>query len=544
MQWGGSRSYEELRHTFQWDVPPSFNIGVACADAQRAEKPALIEVGSTGEPRIFTFGDVRSLSNRLANALIGRGVAPGDRVAIVVPQSIETAVAHIATYKLGAIALPLSILFGPDALSFRLKDAGAKAVVVSADIVPKLDSVRDELPELKTVVVVGATGEGRDRDVVSFDDAIDSASAEFSARATASDDSALLIYTSGTTGPPKGALHAHRVLLGHLPGFELSHEFFPQDGDCFWTPADWAWIGGLLDALLPSWFHGIPVIASTRERFDPEWAFDIIRKYGIRNMFLPPTALKLMRAATPPDTPISLRTIGSGGEPLGEEMLAWGRETLGVTINEFYGQTEVNLVVGNCSPAWEVRAGSMGRPYPGHDVELIDGSGEPVPEGEPGEVAVRAPDPVMFLGYWNRPDATEAKFTGAWARTGDSAVKDADGYLWFQGRNDDIISSAGYRIGPGEIEECLIGHDAVAMAAVIGVPDDLRGEVVKAFLVLRQEVEPSGELEDEIRAHVRERLAAYEYPRKIEFVDDLPMTTTGKIQRMELRRREHDKLSG
>lgn len=531
-------TYTGLRENFRWDVAPAFNIGVACCDRQSPGAAALVEVPSTGDERTFTFGDVRTLSNRLANALAGRGIRAGDRVGIVVPQSIEAAVAHLATYKLGAVALPLSILFGPDALSFRLQDAGARAVIVGAKTLPKLEGIRDDLRDLQTIIVVGS--EDRlppDPRIGAFDEAVASASADFSAAATAADDPALLIYTSGTTGPPKGALHAHRVLLGHLPGFELSHEFFPQEGDRFWTPADWAWIGGLLDALLPSWFHGAPVVAAARERFDPEWALKVVEDQRIRNAFLPPTALKLMRAASP-GAHVKLRSVGSGGESLGEEILEWGREALGVTVNEFYGQTEVNLVVGNCSSAWEVRPGSMGRPYPGHDVDVIDESGEPVGDGEPGEIAVRAPDPVMFLGYWDRPRATEQKFTGSWVRTGDMAIRDDAGYLWFQGRGDDIINSAGYRIGPGEIEGCLVAHDAVAIAAAIGVPDETRGEVVKAFVVLRPGVDPSPDLERRIREHVKQRLAAYEYPRQIEFVDELPMTTTGKIQRAELRKRE------
>ena len=540
---GNSTTYEELRETFRWDIPQAFNIGVVCCDRHPARAPALVEISPQGEERTFTFDDIRTLSNRLANGLSGLGIVPGDRVAIVVPQSVEAAIAHIAVYKLGAIALPLSILFGPDALAFRLNDAGARAAIVGENACSKLEDIRDDLPNLETIIVVEARTRfsprgGRTR---AFDDVVSSAAPDFTAHPTSSDDPALLIYTSGTTGPPKGALHAHRVLLGHLPGFELSHDFFPRDGDGFWTPADWAWIGGLLDALLPSWFHGVPVIAAVRERFDPEWAFGILSDSRVRNAFLPPTALKLMREATPPSTQPDLRSVMSGGEALGEEMLSWGREALGVTVNEIYGQTEVNYIVGNCSSTWEVRPGSMGRPYPGHDVQVINESGEPMPDGEPGEIAVRAPDPVMFLEYWKRPEATQDKVGSGWLRTGDAASRDADGYLWFRGRTDDIISSAGYRIGPGEIEECLIRHEAVTMAAVIGVPDPTRGEVVKAFVVLRAGRGPSPDLEQEIRAHVKERLATFEYPRQIEFVDELPMTTTGKIQRAVLRQRETEK---
>lgn len=535
-------TYHALRDRFRWDLPARFNIGTACCDDRPPDAVALVEIGETGSPRSYSFGDIKERSDRLANGLRGLGVQRGDRVGIVVPQSWETAVTHLAVYKLGAIALPLSILFGPDALAFRLKDAGARVAVVEGEAAAKLDGIRGDLDELEVVLVVGdgeagVTGSSGGT-VRSFDEVLRSASPHFAAEPTMLDDPALLIYTSGTTGPPKGALHAHRVLLGHLPGFELSHEFAPQEGDRMWTPADWAWIGGLLDGLLPSWYHGTSVVAAPRQGFDPAWAADLIATHGIRNAFLPPTALRLMRQGDVRLTGSGLRSIGSGGEVLGEEMLSWARDNLGVTINEFYGQTEANYVVGNCASAWEVRPGSMGRPYPGHRVEVVDPSGAPVADGALGEVAVQAPDPVMFLAYWGRPEATADKFVGDWALTGDTAIRDSDGYLWFRGRQDDLISSAGYRIGPTEIEDCLIQHDAVTMAAVIGIPDETRGQIVKAFVIPRSGVTPSDAIEESIRAHVKQRLAAYEYPRVIEFVEELPMTTTGKIQRAELRKRE------
>jgi acetyl-CoA synthetase len=530
-------TYEAIRGGFQWDIPTSFNIGVDCCDRHPPAASALIYVSPDGAAQTYTFGDLRVLSGRLANALRGLGIGRGDRVGIITPQRPETAVAHLALYKLGAVALPLSALFGPDALRFRLLDSGAKAVVVDAEGLDKLESIADELPDLRTILVAEplTSVDGR---ILNFWDRLDAASADFRPEETKADDPALLIYTSGTTGPPKGALHAHRVLLGHLPGFDLSHNFFPKNGDRFWTPADWAWIGGLIDALLPSWHHGVPVIAAPRKKFDPEWAFRLLIEQQIVNVFLPPTALKLLRQSDPGSEGLRLRTVMSGGEVLGEEILQWGRQALGVTVNEIYGQTEVNYVVGNCSPVWEVRPGSMGRPYPGHDVAVINEAGDPTSAGESGEVAVRRPDPVMFLGYWGQPDATNEKFLNDWVLTGDMAVRDEDGYLWFQGRKDDIINSAGYRIGPSEIEECLIRHEAVALAAAIGVPNEVRGEVIKAFIKLGGDYQPSEELEEDIRRHVRERLAAYQYPRVIEFVDDLPMTTTGKIQRMELRKIE------
>ena len=359
-----------------------------------------------------------------------------------------------------------------------------------------------------------------------------------------SEDPALLAYTSGTTGPPKGALHAHRTLIGHMPGVEFPHNFFPKEGDLFWTPADWAWLGGLLDVLLPSWFHGIPVLACRQKKFDPEFAFHLMAKHGVRNTFLPPTALKLMRQVKNPAEryDFQLRSVGSGGESLGEELLAWGREQLGLTINEFYGQTEVNLVVGNCSEVMQIKAGSMGRAIPGHTVEVIDDHGGILPVGETGSIAIRRPDPVMLLQYWRNPEATKKKFMDDWWLTGDIGRKDAEGYLWFVGRDDDLITSSGYRIGPGEIEDCLIKHPAVGMAAVIGVPDEVRTEIIKAFIVPSPGVEPDPSLETEIRNFIKKRLAAHEYPREIEFVEELPLTATGKIIRKDLRQREIEKI--
>jgi acetyl-CoA synthetase len=530
--------YEELRRGFRWDLPASLNLGVACADRQPPEALALIEVAPDGSRRELTFGRLAELSDRLANGLRARGVQAGDRVAIVLPQRVETGLAHLAIYKLGAIAVPLSGLFGPAALRHRLGDSGASVAITDGDHLAPLAELAGELGGLRLVSVDGP-GTGHD----GFWELIQDGAARFEAAPTGPDTPALLIYTSGTTGSPKGALHGHRVLHGHLPGFELSHDFFPREGDVFWTPADWAWIGGLMDALMPAWYHGRPIVAAAREKFDPEWALALMASEHVTSAFLPPTALKLMRRAHADTAAVALRSLMSGGEPLGEEILGWARERLGVTINEIYGQTEANYVVGNSAAVWEVRGGSMGRPYPGHEVAVLGEDGSSAPDGELGQIAVGTPDPVLFLGYWNDDEATAAKHTpdGRWLLTGDMATRDADGYLWFSARNDDVINSAGYRIGPSEIEECLVAHEAVAMAAAIGVPDELRGEVVKAFVLLADGSRPSPELEADIQRHVRERLAAYVYPRQIEFVSELPLTTTGKIRRAALRQQESER---
>lgn len=527
--------YDSLHREFRWRIPERFNIGVACCDAHDPAALALVERLSSGETREYTFGRIAELSNRLANGLRALGVHAGDRVGIVLPQCAYTGIAHLAVYKLGAIAVPLSMLFGPQALAYRLGDGAARAVIADPSALDALAEVAADLPDLQIVVAGPAAPPYH-----ALSDLLADGAAAFTPAATTPETPALLIYTSGTTGAPKGALHGHRVLLGHLPGFELSHEFFPREGDRFWTPADWAWIGGLMDALMPSWYHGRPVVAAARARFDPEWALALMAELRVRNAFLPPTAMKLTREAGVRNDGLALRSVMSGGEPLGAEMLSWAREVLGVAVNEIYGQTEANYLVGNCSSVWEVRPGSMGRPYPGHRVTVVDADGQPVRSGEVGQIALEVPDPVAFLGYWGREEATREKHTSDGRRllTGDLAHRDEDGYLWFQARADDVITSAGYRIGPAEIEECIMHHPAVAMAAVIGVPDRVRGQVVKAFIQLAGGHEPSPELEGEIQRLVRTQLAAYEYPRAIEFVRELPLTTTGKIRRADLRRLE------
>jgi len=537
-------TYDEVYRNFHWQIPEYYNIGVDVCDkwADERYRLALIYEDEGGRTEKYTFWDIKNLSNRLANALRAHGIARGDRVGILLPQCPETAIAHIAVYKLGAIAIPLFTLFGPDALEYRLGNSGAEAVITDGANVEKLLQIRDRLPDLKLIFVTRGKPE---TGVIDFWAALEKGSTRFDPVATRADDPALIIYTSGTTGPPKGALHAHRVVLGHVPGVEFFHNFFPKKEDVYWTPADWAWIGGLIDVLLPSWHHGVPVVAYRAKKFDPEQAFYFIAKYGIRNAFMPPTALKMMRQVKDPKSRYDyrMRTIGCGGETLGEELLDWGRQVMDLEINEFYGQTEVNLVVGNCCEIMPIRRGSMGKPIPGHHVEVVDAEGNIVSPGTVGEIAILRPDPVMFLSYWLNPQATLDKFVGDWSLTGDLGKKDEEGYIWYVARKDDVITSSGYRIGPAEIEDCLLKHPAVTMSAVIGKPDAVRTEVVKAFVVLKAGVNGSEELAREIQEFVKTRLAAHEYPRELEFVAELPMTSTGKIIRGELRKEEIRKMA-
>ncbi len=543
--------YPELYRSFRWQVPAQFNIAEVCGRRWAAEssRVAIYAQDDEGRRAVYTYAALAADANRLSNALASLGVKPGDRVAIVLPQRAETAIAHLAIYQLGAVAMPLSILFGPDALEYRLQDSAAVVGICDNSAAETLLGLRAQCPALREVITVGTYADGAhewSRLLVRNGD-------DFSPVKTQALDPAVLIYTSGTTGQPKGALIPHAALIGNLPGFVASQDWFPQRGDVFWSPADWAWTGGLMDALLPALYFGFPIVGY-RGRFTPEKARELVERYGVTNAFLFPTALKMMmRSPAWQDTrgKLKLRAIMSAGESVGSAVFDWTRDALGITVNEMFGQTEMNYIVGNSQQKWPARAGAMGRPYPGHRVAVIDDAGDEVPVGTVGEVAMNRydihgdRDPVMFLGYWNNPRATERKYTGDWCRTGDLASRDADGYLWYQGRADDVFKAAGYRIGPSEIENCLVKHPAVANAAVVPKPDAERGAVVKAFIVLSDAYRFKGDsaLVAELQAHVRGKLAPYEYPKEIEFIEQLPMTTTGKVQRKVLRDLEADRAT-
>ena len=560
--------YSAIHQGFGWKVPKRFNMAEACcgqwaAQAATARRVAIREhVAGQGLGRSWTFAQLQNAANRLSQVLQKQGVQRGDRVAIVLPQRFETAVAYMAVLQMGAVAMPLSMLFGPEALSFRINDSQARVAVCDESTVDALKQARPDCPGLQCLIGVGEAAAAADLD---YAKACAASPAQFKPVATLADDPAVLIYTSGTTGNPKGALIPHRALIGNLTGFVCSQNWFGFDPfqakqaskAVFWSPADWAWTGGLMDALLPSLYFGRPIVAFNG-RFSPEAAFEILQSHGVTHTFLFPTALKAMMKAVPDVKAryrLKLQAMMSAGEAVGDAVFAYCQEQMGVTVNEMFGQTEINYVVGNCARLWSARPGSMGKGYPGHQVAVIDEAGQLCPAGTPGEVAVNRldvhgqPDPVFFLGYWNNDKATMAKYTGDWCRTGDMAVCDEDGYLWYQGRTDDMFKAAGYRIGPGEIENCLVKHAAVANAAVVPKPDADRGAVVKAYVVMSPDClaqRPEGaarkafddEVRSQLQAHVRGLLAPYEYPKEIEFLTELPMTTTGKVQRRVLRLQE------
>ena len=531
-----SDDYDRLYSDFRWPIPARFNIAEACCDrhADGSARLALIDVAEGGATARHSFDDLASWSRRFANALRADSLTRGDRVAVFLSQSVELPIVHLAAFRSGLVSVPLFMLFGEDALAFRLANSGARAIVTDAAGALKIAPLRERLPDLAQVYVVSDAPPAGTR---SFWQAIDQADEGFDNVLTGPDDPAIIIYTSGTTGNPKGALHAHRVLFGHLPCVEMVHDFFPRPDDVYWTPADWAWIGGLFDALFPAWYHGVPIVAHRARKFEPQAAMQLMADHGVRNVFLPPTALKLMRQADARHDGVRLRSILSGGESLGAELLEWVRATFGVDVHEVYGQTECNLVVGNNARLFPIRPGSMGRAIPGFDVRIVDARGNVLPDGQQGIIGVRRPNPCMMLEYWRNPEATAGKYAGDFLLTGDLGIRDSDGYFWYVSREDDVITSAGYRIGPSEIEHTLLRHPAVALAAVVGVPDPVRTEAIKAWIVLRPKVEPSAALAREIQDFVKQKLAAHEYPRHVEFTDALPMTATGKVLRRELRGR-------
>jgi acetyl-CoA synthetase len=537
-------TYEEIYDAFEWDIPEYYNIADDVCDrwADDTARVALVYEDENKDVHRYTFGDIKRLANQLTNKLLELGLVRGDRVTVLLAQDPEAAITHVGCWKAGIVSSPTSVLFGPDAIIYRIHDSGAKALITDQANYHKVEQIRGECPTLEHVFVVDDEPAG----AMNFWKALEGQPETFENVKTRAEDIGWISYTSGTTGMPKGSVQPHRMMLGHMPSLEFIYDFFPADNDVIWSPADWAWMAGLMDILMPGWFHGCTVVATAMKGFDVEEAFRILQDHKVTLALLTPTMLKLMRQVENPREryQLKLRAILSGGEAVGKELLEWANRELDLQINEAFGQTEANVILGNNGSVMPIKPGSIGRPTPGSIVAIIDDDGNELPPGEEGHIAAKRPDPVMLLEYLNKPEATREKFIGDWLITGDVGHMDADGYFWFHGRGDDVITSSGYRIGPGEIEDALLKHEAVQMVAVIGVPDPVRTEIIKAFIIPTDGTVVSDALVDELRDSVRERLARHEVPKLIEFVDSLPMTTTGKIMRKDLRAREKEKLGG
>ena len=512
----GTTTYEELRARHKWEVPERYNIARDVCFKHPADKLAMIHEDPRGNVREVLWGELQELTNRFANVLAARGIQKGDRIAMLLPPTPETAAAFLATYHSGAILLSMSVLYGDEGIAHRVRDSQAKLVVTNAENAERI----------------------RDAEVLVLDpEVFTEGDAEFAGVDTSPDDPAQLYYTSGTTGLAKGIIHAHRYLLAHEE-FLYCHEV--QDGERFHGVGEWAWAAGIAPLLGPWRAGAVQVVLQREGGFDPHRQLEVLSRHGVTNAFLTPTAVRSMMGIGDAGEryPIRFRRVCCAGEPLNPEAIRWFREQYGVTVLDYYGLTESYPLVANY-PFMEVREGSMGKPMPGWDVQILDEDEHPVAVGERGEICLRArSNPHWPLGYWNNPEASEETFGGEWFHTKDAASQDEDGYIWFQGRADDVIISAGYRIGPFEVESACLEHPAVAEAAAVAAPDERRGMIVKAFIVLAEGHEPSDDLAREISEFVRTRHSAYAYPRVVEFIGELPKTLTGKIRRIELRERQ------
>jgi acetyl-CoA synthetase len=529
--------YQEMLDQHRWEVPERYNIAFDVCDKHPRDRLAMVWEDWRGNERQVQFGELQDLSAKFANVLQAHGVERGDRVATLLPSLPETAAVFLGTYKSAAILLSMSVLYGDEGIQHRLRDSGAKALVTDTK---NRHRIPDGLAEVIFVLESPDGGERQDGDI-DLAEALAQASASFDTIDTAADDPAQLYYSSGTTGQAKGILHAHRYLLAHEE-FEFCHDV--QEGELFHGSGEWAWAAGICPLLGPWRYGAVQFVYARKGGFDPEEQLRVLSKNGVQNMFTTPTALRSMRSISDAGKRYPLdrmRIVCSAGEPLNPEVIAWFREQYGITVLDYYGLTESYPLCGNY-PTVEVREGSMGLPLPGWDVQILDEDENPLPPGERGEICLRArSNPHYPIGYWNRPEDTEEVFGGDWFHTKDAAQTDEDGYVWYAGRADDVIISAGYRIGPFEVESACVEHPAVLEAAAVASPDERRGEIVKAFIVLADGHQPSDALADEIKTHVRERHSAYAYPREIEFVPDLPKTLTGKIRRVELREAEREK---
>jgi acetyl-CoA synthetase len=514
-------SYEEACESHRWSVPQRYNIATEICDGQPADKKAMIFEDFRGTQRELNWGEMRELADRAANVLVAHGVQRGDRVAVCAPASPETAAMFLGTWKAGAILLSLSVLYGDEGIEHRIRDSAPRLIVTDGENAERMPAdLVDEVLVLDKELLAGA-GE------------------HFETVDTSCDDPAQIYYTSGTTGLAKGILHAHRYILAHEE-FLYCHDV--RDGELFHGMGEWAWAAGICPLIGPWRYGAVQYVYQRRGGFDPHEQLEALSRNGVTNVFATPTAIRSMMAISDAAGryPQKFRVVCSAGEPLNPEAIRWFRDQYGVTVFDFYGLSESYPLCGNF-PFMEVREGSMGKPMPGWEVEILDEDEIPVGVGERGEICLRArSNPHYPLGYWNNEKAARETFGGDWFHSKDAAERDEDGYYWYAGRADDVIISAGYRIGPFEVESACIEHPAVQEAAAVASPDERRGHIVKAFIVLAPGNEPSEELATEIQGFVRGHLSAYAYPRRIEFTDELPKTLTGKIRRIELREAEQE----
>ena len=513
-------SYEEARAQHRWEVPERYNIATDVCDRHPRDKLAMIHEDFDGNIRRVDWGELQDSSNRFANVLAATGVEPGDRVAMLLPATPETAAAFFGTWKTGAILLSMSVLYGDEGIRHRLTDSQPKVLVTN-----QANADRIERSLVEHVLILD-------------DELLAKGSTSFATVDTAAEDPAQLYYSSGTTGLAKGILHAHRYVLAHEE-FIYCHDV--RDGELFHGMGEWAWAAGICPLIGPWRLGAVQAVYQREGGFDPGKQLDFLSRHGVSNVFATPTAIRSMMSIGDAGRryPQRFRIVCSAGEPLNPEAIRWFREQYGITVLDYYGLTESYPLCANF-PFMEVREGSMGRPMPGWEVAILDEDERPVKSGERGEICLKArSNPHYPLGYWNRPqEDSDEVFGGDWFHTKDAARTDDDGYFWYEGRADDVIISAGYRIGPFEVESACLEHAAVAEAAAVAYPDERRGNVVKAFVVLAAGHAPSDELGEDIKAFVREHHSAYAYPRIVEFVPDLPKTLTGKIRRIELRQRE------
>ena len=507
------------------------HLGKTCRD-----KPAMIFQDAAGQTHVQTFAQVDHAARNLAATLRDLGYGRGSLIGLHTGQHPDTAIAHMAVCKLGGVAVTLSQLYGPDTLRHALNDCALSVILTDNGAWgPMRKTAAQDFPHLKHILCRDPGAGDIDLGRAMTNDA-----PGFAPDYGRADDPALLMYTSGSTGKPKGILHAHRILAAYTPSINLFFDLSMNDPDAvFWSPSDWAWVGGLLDMLFPAWMAGRP-IATSRDRFSAAQAYAFMSRHKVTHTFLAPTAIKRLAQTPAPrnDYDLALRVICTGGEALAAETLNWAETKLGVVCNEFYGMTEVNHLIGNCAALYPRRPGSMGRAYPGHTVQLVDADGAVVADGEPGEIVTLATSPTRFLGYLHNPEKTAEMHLGPYLRTHDLAVRDADGYYWYKGRADDLIKSSGFRIGPAEVEDCLLSHPSVAEVAVIGKPDADRGAIVKAVVKLTAGVTADDALSNALRDHVKTRLAGYKAPREFTYVDRFDMTSSGKINRRALREAE------